>query len=1210
MFTVKATYRGEIRKITFNDLTFFPSFDQLHNQLYRVFPSSHNYFLSKLLFCPDASQTSRILIAREVHSADDYAKCLAPYLGRTWPNALLRVSIFDETPHKSPGAPLESPKNPYKSAWSIHGSASSTASLPLNAQASGQSYLHKPISLFHIPPPPIIFPAPPRAVTHAPMEVDSLSTSFQSQQTPQQAHTLPEPHLVVPNQVKCCSVAQGRSDIQVLLADFQRDLDVILTRTFGSSASKDIQMSIKFGSSSSGSRVSNDECSAQIRPPNCSSCSILLAGQWHTCQNCGDNVCGGCSYIISLPCSKSPVGHNLRFGTGHPTNSLSLLPSIWEAPRPPKWAFDSTPIQGLSSFSAHPTPIWSTSQPYNPSTMQAPTPPSVPFVPPSPFPEPTPPPPPPVMMPPPPPPIIHQGIICDMCNKTVEGVRHKCLDCPDYDLCTPCIMSGSAERHNPFHEFFDITDPGRVVVHTVFSGEGSTIEPNRPPTQRPVPTSADPCIHHATCDLCDSRIRGDRYKCAVCPDFDTCSSCFSITSDQHPGHSFVKLSNPDDYIRRDNSSLTQHFAACNVCNKPIFGVRYKCMHPQCPDFDLCEACEAHPIPVHPGNHPMLKVKSNETAIPTPGREASQERNENIRGRCRIPVYSPEPSRPCSISHSPSRSLCRSPGQEQNEREVSPVSSRRLCHSPNLSFEQGYMTNPSVYGTQRQSPLPTHTPPFPLFFGTAQSGLASPQTERDLSASPYLPPLNINSSLSRSRSCSISRSPSPRWRPAPPRSISPTRWSPTVDYSLYSRDPMRAAVPTSPPIMGNTNSTSSEWRPLFEYHSPSQKHQPPNGLNPAPSAFTFPTPPRIPTPVSTAVFRSPWVAARNLDHLVHEAPSFISQVEPRYEPVQAGTISDIPIVPSPLNNEALLIRPSLDELLNDGEIMSLTSNNRSLAALLSSYHSDPEPLSQSKAEDNIKDLVPFKESEHPKEDEAVEVQRGTLTADFISDVTVPDGQTFPPGAEFMKCWRMINDSKQDWPESTELVFVAGVPLAKENRPQNVPVGVVKGGAEVDLWTGELKAPDFPGRYVGYWRLRDDKGQLFGNSIWVDINVAEASNQASDESLTSSSIIIMPDVAGANSRAASVQASQGQPTMTSTTAGSHSPVLSSFSKPSTDADQSDDGMSDGSSVSLISMPSSEDLDDTVWEDSRSQVTVEQVSQAMEYVLLYDDNTSDED
>lgn len=29
-----------------------------------------------------------------------------------------------------------------------------------------------------------------------------------------------------------------------------------------------------------------------------------------------------------------------------------------------------------------------------------------------------------------PPPVVHQGITCDACNKTVTGIRRKCLDCP------------------------------------------------------------------------------------------------------------------------------------------------------------------------------------------------------------------------------------------------------------------------------------------------------------------------------------------------------------------------------------------------------------------------------------------------------------------------------------------------------------------------------------------------------------------------------------------------------------------------------------------------------------------------------------------------------------------------------------------------------------------------------------------------------------
>lgn len=33
------------------------------------------------------------------------------------------------------------------------------------------------------------------------------------------------------------------------------------------------------------------------------------------------------------------------------------------------------------------------------------------------------------------------------------------------------------------------------------------------------------------------------------------------------------------------------------------------MHPSCPDYDLCENCEAAPNTIHPNNHPMLKIKT-------------------------------------------------------------------------------------------------------------------------------------------------------------------------------------------------------------------------------------------------------------------------------------------------------------------------------------------------------------------------------------------------------------------------------------------------------------------------------------------------------------------------------------------------------------------------------------------------------------------------
>jgi next-to-BRCA1 protein 1 len=107
---------------------------------------------------------------------------------------------------------------------------------------------------------------------------------------------------------------------------------------------------------------------------------------------------------------------------------------------------------------------------------------------------------------------------------------------------------GGAEKHNPFHEFFDIREPGRVIVHTVLSGDGERSARSTGSGNGTAQAPPTPVAHNAMCDLCDLAIAGPRYKCCECPDFDTCALCFNITQEQHPGHAFFKIENPTDYI--------------------------------------------------------------------------------------------------------------------------------------------------------------------------------------------------------------------------------------------------------------------------------------------------------------------------------------------------------------------------------------------------------------------------------------------------------------------------------------------------------------------------------------------------------------------------------------------------------------------------------------------------------------------------------------
>lgn len=47
--------------------------------------------------------------------------------------------------------------------------------------------------------------------------------------------------------------------------------------------------------------------------------------------------------------------------------------------------------------------------------------------------------------------VKHSGVQCNSCGqKEVTGIRWKCVNCPDYELCTPCYM---AAKHNLEHEF-------------------------------------------------------------------------------------------------------------------------------------------------------------------------------------------------------------------------------------------------------------------------------------------------------------------------------------------------------------------------------------------------------------------------------------------------------------------------------------------------------------------------------------------------------------------------------------------------------------------------------------------------------------------------------------------------------------------------------------------------------------------------------------
>ncbi|XP_061173662.1 uncharacterized protein LOC133182833 [Saccostrea echinata] len=199
--------------------------------------------------------------------------------------------------------------------------------------------------------------------------------------------------------------------------------------------------------------------------------------------------------------------------------------------------------------------------------------------------------------------VVHPQIQCEACsNYPIKGIRWKCSDCDDFDLCDPCYI---IYKHAKSHSFLRI-DAAISRPHYVEKTN----------------------VHvHIECDGCgDCPIKGTRWKCSDCDDFDLCNPCYIIK--KHViRHSFLQIDAPNS--RSANCSVNKPFdlfsmahirglhrklkidegvvhpqIQCDACSDcPIKGIRWKCS--DCDDFDLCDPC--YTIYKHAKSHSFLRI---------------------------------------------------------------------------------------------------------------------------------------------------------------------------------------------------------------------------------------------------------------------------------------------------------------------------------------------------------------------------------------------------------------------------------------------------------------------------------------------------------------------------------------------------------------------------------------------------------------------------
>lgn len=97
------------------------------------------------------------------------------------------------------------------------------------------------------------------------------------------------------------------------------------------------------------------------------------------------------------------------------------------------------------------------------------------------------------------------------------------------------------------------------------------------------------------------------------------------------------------------------------------------------------------------------------------------------------------------------------------------------------------------------------------------------------------------------------------------------------------------------------------------------------------------------------------------------------------------------------------------------------------------------------------------------------------AEFVADISVPDGTVFQPGAPFVKTWRLKNAGTSTWTTTYTVVFANGDQMGA---PVSLVLPVaVPPGQTVDI-SVPMVAPTQEGNYTGNFLIANSNGQRFG------------------------------------------------------------------------------------------------------------------------------------
>jgi ribosomal protein S18 acetylase RimI-like enzyme/predicted amidophosphoribosyltransferase len=203
--------------------------------------------------------------------------------------------------------------------------------------------------------------------------------------------------------------------------------------------------------------------------------------------------------------------------------------------------------------------------------------------------------------------LYHPNVVCDLCDQFISGIRYKCLNCFNYDVCEKCLEQQVLPIQISANKFLSQTIPGHNEQH-LFTAITQPLD--KPFIQLigkdfPLPVmyeaiaveySLENNYHHSDhlCDNCDGEIYGIRYHCANCEDFDLCSKCHTNSQSAHStNHAFVLVIQPISRQMRSTYSL-----------------RFSTLYHETPEIPLSEPNQSEAITLAPPIHDKLQQLTN------------------------------------------------------------------------------------------------------------------------------------------------------------------------------------------------------------------------------------------------------------------------------------------------------------------------------------------------------------------------------------------------------------------------------------------------------------------------------------------------------------------------------------------------------------------------------------------------------------------------